>query len=91
MDLQERTKQGALCVIRMYLALPKNAEAQMIGRQILCAGTSVDVHSRQERYSHSGEPCGARHPEGPLHGAHSHTVADGLPAYVSTCTKERWR
>jgi len=58
-DLQERTKQCALCVIRMHSALPKNAEAQVIGRQVLCSGTSVDVQSRQGRYSHPGEHCGA--------------------------------
>jgi hypothetical protein len=62
MDLKERTKQFALCLIRMYSALPKSTEAQVIGRQVLCSGTSVGAHSRQGRYSHSGEHCGAKHP-----------------------------
>jgi len=41
MDLQERTKQFALCVIRMYSALPKNTETQVIGRQVLCSGRQL--------------------------------------------------
>jgi hypothetical protein len=51
MHLKERTKQFELRVIRMHSALPKNPEAQVIGRQVLCSGTLVDVHSRQGRYS----------------------------------------
>ena len=65
MDLKERTKQCALYVLRMYSVLPKNTEAQLIGRQVLCTWTSVDIHSHQGRSSHSGEPCGARHPDAP--------------------------
>jgi hypothetical protein len=91
MDLKEQTKQFELCVIRMHSALPKNTESQVIGRQVLCSGTLADVHSRQGQYSHSGEHCGARHPGCTLHGDLSHTADDGSPAYVSTCTKARWR
>jgi hypothetical protein len=34
MDLKERTKQFALCVIRMYSALPKNTKAQVISSTV---------------------------------------------------------
>src|SRR5262249_19215401 len=47
MDLKERTKQFALRVIRMYSALPKSIEAQVIGRQVLRSGTSVGAHYRE--------------------------------------------
>jgi len=62
MDLQERTKQFALCLIWIYPALLKDTETQVINRQALCAGTSVGAYSRQGRYNHAGEHCGARHP-----------------------------
>src|SRR5215468_5183716 len=47
MDLKERTKQFALRIIRMYSALPKSTEAQVIGRQVLRSGTSVGAHYRE--------------------------------------------
>ena len=37
MDLQEQTKQCTLCVTRMYSALPKHTEAQVLGRQVRCS------------------------------------------------------
>ncbi len=43
-DLSERTSELALCVIRMYSALPKSTEAQVIGKQLLRSGTSVGAH-----------------------------------------------
>ena len=72
MDLKERTKQSALCLIRMDSALPKSTEAKVIGRPVLCLGTSVGAHSRQGRYSHSGEHYGAMHPGQTLLGDLSH-------------------
>jgi hypothetical protein len=39
-DLRVRTKQFGLRVIRLFLALPKTAEAEVIGRQLLRSGTS---------------------------------------------------
>ena len=42
--LRERTKQFALRIIRLYAALPKTAEAQVIGKQLLRSGTSVGAH-----------------------------------------------
>jgi len=44
--LQERTKQFALRIIRLYRALPKTGEAQVIGRQMLRSGTSVAANYR---------------------------------------------
>jgi four helix bundle protein len=40
-DLDVRTKRFALRVIRLYAALPKSNEAQVIGKQLLRSGTSV--------------------------------------------------
>ncbi len=45
-DLQLRTKQFALRVVRMYRALPKSTEAQVLGKQALRAGTSVAANYR---------------------------------------------
>ena len=37
-DLGQRTKDFALRIIRMYAALPKTTEAQVIGKQVLAFG-----------------------------------------------------
>lgn len=44
--LKERTKQFALRVIRLSQALPKSRESDVIGRQILRAGTSAAANYR---------------------------------------------
>jgi four helix bundle protein len=46
-DLRERTKTFALSIIRLYVLLPKTAEAQVLGKQLLRAGTSVGAHYRE--------------------------------------------
>jgi four helix bundle protein len=46
-DLKTRTKRFALRMIRLYVALPKATECQVIGRQLLRAGTSVGAHYRE--------------------------------------------
>jgi four helix bundle protein len=46
-DLKTRTKAFALRVVRLYVALPKGAEAQVLGRQVLKSGTSVGAHYRE--------------------------------------------
>jgi four helix bundle protein len=46
-DLQKRTKSFALRIIRMYVALPKTTEAQVIGKQVLRSGTSVGASYRE--------------------------------------------
>ena len=46
-DLKVRTKMFALRIIRMFGALPKTTEAQVIGKQVLRSGTSVGAHYRE--------------------------------------------
>jgi four helix bundle protein len=46
-DLKVRTKEFALRIIRLYVALPKTTEAQVIGKQILRSGTSVGAQYRE--------------------------------------------
>ena len=46
-DLKTRTKQFVLRIIRLYSALPKNTEAQVIGKQMLRSGISVGAHYRE--------------------------------------------
>ena len=46
-DLRERTTEFAVRVVRMYCALPKTTEAQVIGKQALRSGTSVGAHYRE--------------------------------------------
>jgi len=47
LDLRVRTKAFALRVIRVFGALPKTIEAQVIGKQVLRSGTSVGAHYRE--------------------------------------------
>ena len=46
-ELGDRTKRFALRIIRLYGALPKAVEAQVIGKQVLRSGTSVGAHYRE--------------------------------------------
>ena len=46
-DLRVRTKEFALRVIRLFGALPKTTEAQILGKQVLRSGTSVGVNYRE--------------------------------------------
>jgi len=52
-DLKVRTKKFALQIIRLYSALPKTTEAQVLGRQLLKAGTSVGAHYREAQRAKS--------------------------------------
>jgi four helix bundle protein len=52
-DIGERTKTFALRIIRLYSALPKTTEAQVIGKQVLRSGTSVGAHVREGKRSRS--------------------------------------
>jgi four helix bundle protein len=47
MDLRTRTKQYALRIIRLYTALPNAVVAQVMGKQLLRAATSVGAHYRE--------------------------------------------
>ncbi len=45
--LGERTKAFALRIIRLYRALPKSTEAQVLGKQVLRSGTSIGANYRE--------------------------------------------
>ncbi len=46
--LRDRTKRSASAIIRLYVALPvSRKEFQVIGHQVLGAGTSVAAHTRE--------------------------------------------
>ena len=44
---QDQTKDYALSVIRLFAELPKQTEAQIMGRQLLRCGTSVGAQYRE--------------------------------------------
>lgn len=52
-DLRKRTSDFALRIVRMYCALPKTTEAQVLGKQALRSGTSVGAHYREAARSRS--------------------------------------
>jgi len=49
-NLRRRTKDYALRIIKLYSALPKTTEAQVLGRQVLRSGTSVGAHYRERLF-----------------------------------------
>ena len=52
-DLKVRTKELALQIIRLYSALPKTIEAQVLGGQLLKSGTSVGAHYHEAQRAKS--------------------------------------
>jgi four helix bundle protein len=52
-DLRVRTKRFALRVIRLFAALPRRPEADVIGRQVLKSGTSVGANFREAHRARS--------------------------------------
>jgi four helix bundle protein len=46
-DLRERTKAFALRIVRMFSALPKTTEAQVLGKQLLRSGISIGANYRE--------------------------------------------
>lgn len=52
-NLKERTKQFALRIIKLYLALPRRGLTQVLGTQVLKAGTSVGAHYREAQRAKS--------------------------------------
>jgi four helix bundle protein len=46
-DLRDRTLQYGIRIVRLYRALPKNTESQVIGKQVLRSGTSVGANYRE--------------------------------------------
>jgi four helix bundle protein len=53
-DLRQRTKKYGLRIIRLYAALPKRGEGEVIGKQLLRSGTSVGAHYREAYRAKSG-------------------------------------
>lgn len=45
-QLRQRTKRFALRIIRLFKSLPRSAEAQVMGKQLLRSGTSVGANYR---------------------------------------------
>ena len=52
-DLRIRTRSFALRIVRLYTSLPKTAEAQILGKQLLRSGTSVGAHYHEATRSRS--------------------------------------
>jgi four helix bundle protein len=46
-DLRDRTKQFALRIIEMFSGMPKSAQTQVLGKQVLRSGTSVGANYRE--------------------------------------------
>ena len=59
-DLRERTKKFALRVIRLFRALPRSEDAQVIGKQLLRSGTSVAANYRASCRARSRPEFAAR-------------------------------
>jgi four helix bundle protein len=47
LDLKDRTRDFALRIIKLYSALPKRSESQVIGKQVLRSGTAVGANCRE--------------------------------------------
>lgn len=52
-ELEERTKKFAVRVIKTVSVFPKTAEGQIVGRQLLKAGTSVGANYREANRAES--------------------------------------
>jgi four helix bundle protein len=52
-DFADRTKNFARRIIRLYLALPKETVAQVLGKQVLRSGTSIGANYREASRSRS--------------------------------------
>lgn len=52
-DLLDRTKSFARRIIRLYVSLPKETVAQILGKQALRAGTSVGANYREANRARS--------------------------------------
>ena len=52
-DLKIRTKDFAFRIIRLFRALPRTTEAQVVGKQILRSGTSVGAQYRESQFAKS--------------------------------------
>ncbi|NJL31163.1 MAG: four helix bundle protein [Phycisphaerales bacterium] len=51
--MQKRTRQFACRIIKLVTALPKNRTADVLGRQLLKAGTSIGANYREAQHASS--------------------------------------
>lgn len=54
-DLRKRTRVFAIQIIRLYSSLPKSTEAQVLGKQLLRAGTSVGAQYAESQRAKSNK------------------------------------
>jgi len=59
-ELQHRTRDFAVRIVKMFRALPRNTEAQVLGKQVLRSGTSVAANYRAVCRSRSKQEFIAR-------------------------------
>ena len=52
-DLRVRTKEFALRIVRMFVALPKTEVARVLGKQALRSGTSIGANFREAHRARS--------------------------------------
>ena len=52
-ELEERTKKFAVDVIRLVASFPKSVPADVVGRQLLRAGTSIGANYREANRAES--------------------------------------
>ena len=52
-DLKIRTKDFAVRIIRLFAALPKTTEAQVLRKQVMRSGTSVGAQYRESQHAKS--------------------------------------
>ena len=45
-EIRDRTKKFAIRIVRLFRALPRSVEAQVMGKQLLRSGTSVAANYR---------------------------------------------
>lgn len=54
-DLKKRTRVFAIEIVRLYSNLPKSTEAQVLGKQLLRAGTSVGAQYAESQRAKSNK------------------------------------
>jgi four helix bundle protein len=52
-ELKNRTKDFAVRIVKLFAALPKITEAQILGKQLLRSGTSVGAQYREAQHAKS--------------------------------------
>jgi len=52
-DLRVRMKDFAIRIVKLFAALPKTTEAQVLGKQVLRCGTSVGAQYRESQHAKS--------------------------------------